>query len=157
MTRMLLAVGNPLAGDDGVAARTAECLRRAGGNWRIVVAGLSPENVTGVIRRENPDLLVIVDAARMGTPIGSVFRLPTRFADRMLMSTHGLPLPFLIDRLREAAGRIVLVGIEPKNTLLGDPLSSEALRAAEYLANVLATERLDSVPCLGDVTRRMPA
>ena len=152
MMRMLVAVGNPLAGDDGVAAKTAECLRRTGADWQIVEAGLSPENVTGVIRREKPDLLVIVDAARMGAPIGAVLRLPTDFADKMLLSTHGLPLPFLIDRLREAAGRIVLVGIEPKTTQLGDPLSERAARAAEWLAGKLASGEIDQIPSFEDAT-----
>ncbi|MBN1857608.1 hydrogenase 3 maturation endopeptidase HyCI [Candidatus Bipolaricaulota bacterium] len=146
MTRMLLAIGNPLAGDDGVAARTAAYLRDSGADWRIVDAGLSPENVTGLIRRETPDLLVVVDAARMGAPIGSVFRLPTEFADRMLLSTHGLPLPFLIERLREAAGRIVLIGIEPKSTALGEAISEEAVCAAQRLAELLAADAVDRVP-----------
>jgi len=150
MTRMFVAVGNPLAGDDGVAARTADVLRRTEADWRIVEAGLSPENVTGVIRRENPNLLVIVDAARMGAPAGAVLRLPTEFADRMLLSTHGLPLPFLIDRLREAAGRIVLIGIEPKTTRLGDPLSEQASRAADWLADKLASGAIDQIPSFED-------
>ena len=150
MIRMLVAVGNPLAGDDGVAAKTAELLRRSGADWQIVEAGLSPENVTGVIRRESPDLLVIVDAARMGAPAGAVLRLPTEFADRMLLSTHVLPLPFLIDRLREAAGRIVLIGIEPKTTQLGDPLSERASRAAEWLADRLASGTIDQIASFED-------
>lgn len=149
---MLVAVGNPLAGDDGVAALTASHLRRIGGDWRIVDAGLSPENVTGVVRRENPELLVVVDAARMGLPIGSICRLSTRFADRMLLSTHGLPLPFLIDRLREAADRIVLIGIEPKSTTLGDPISPEVAHAAERLAGVLAAGAIERIPGLEEAS-----
>ncbi len=150
MTRMLLAVGNPLAGDDGAAALAASRLRDSGADWRIVDAGLSPENVTGVVRCEAPDLLVVVDAARMGTPSGSFFRLPTEFADRMLFSTHGLPLPFLIDRLREAAGRIILIGIEPRSTVLGTPISAEVSRAAERVAELLAADAVEQIPRIQD-------
>ena len=74
MRRAVLGVGNPLRRDDGVGVEVAAGVR--GTDWEVLTAGLSVENALGIVRRLAPDLLVVVDAAEMGLPPGSVRRLP---------------------------------------------------------------------------------
>ncbi|UCF10802.1 MAG: hydrogenase 3 maturation endopeptidase HyCI [Candidatus Bipolaricaulota bacterium] len=146
MKRMLLGVGNRLRGDDGVGPEVVE--RLAGSDWLTVDAGSAPENVTGRVAREAPDLLVIVDAAEMGLSPGTLRRLPDDDAPRMLASTHGLPLSFLLERLRSAAGEIVLIGVQPSSVALGEGLSPRVGRAADELVGALRAVDLGRIPAL---------
>ena len=136
MKRMLLGVGNRLSRDDGAGPLLAE--RLAGSDWSAIDCGTSLENVGGIVARERPDLLVIADAARMGLKPGEVRRLPRRSVDRMLATTHGLPLSFFLDRLESAASEIVLLGIEPADLSFGEGLSTEVREAVDRLAEALA-------------------
>jgi len=136
MKRMLLGVGNRLSRDDGAGPVLAE--RLAGSDWTAIDCGTSLENVGGVVARERPGLLVIADAARMGLRPGAVRRLPRPSVDRMLATTHGLPLKFFLDRLASVANEVVLLGIEPADLSLGEGLSTEVGRAVDRLAEALA-------------------
>ena len=63
-TNILLGIGNPLNGDDGVGIYVAEQFRKEG--WIPLACGTAPENFTGIIRKTRPSCLVLVDAAAMG-------------------------------------------------------------------------------------------
>ena len=144
MKRLLLGVGNRLSLDDGVGPAVAAALVGAEG-WMSVDCGTALENASGIVSRESPDLLVLVDAASMGLEPGAIRRLPTSDTDRMLASTHGLPLPFVIERLREHVGEVVLVGIEPKTLSLGEGLSDEVAVAAQWLVECLRRFEIDRI------------
>jgi len=147
MRRVALGVGNPLSRDDGVGPQVAERLDGAEG-WQAIDCGTSLENASGIVAREHPDLLVIIDAAEMGLPAGSIRRLPIDSSDRMLASTHGLPLEFVIDRLGSTVGRVLLIGIEPEDTSFGEGLSSAVEEAADTLAEILRSGTLDRIRML---------
>jgi len=146
MRRMLLAIGNVACADDGIGPEIAR--QMAGSDWRVLNAAISPENVTGLIVREAPELLVVVDAADMNLPPGAVRRIPHEAVDRMLASTHGLPLGFLIERLRRTANRVVLVGVQPERVALGEGLSPSAALAARKVVNLLQAGTVDDIPRL---------
>jgi hydrogenase 3 maturation protease len=141
MKRMLLGVGNRLSGDDGAGPAVAESLESEGG-WRAIDCGTSLENVSGIVAREHPDLLVVVDAARMGEPPGTIRRLPIVGSDRMLASTHGLPLSFVLERLGDAAGEVFLIGIEPEDLSLGARMSVVVRSAVDDLVSILRAGEL---------------
>jgi len=152
MRRMLLGVGNRLRRDDGAGPSLAAKLSAS--CWIAIDCGTSLENTSGIVSRVGPDLLVIADAARMGLEPGEVRRLPRPEADRMLVSTHGLPLAFFLDRLGDVARCIELLGIEPADVSLGEGLSEAVGAAVERWAVLLADdpERLASVPALGEAS-----
>ncbi len=144
MIRVLVGVGNTLSGDDGVGPAVAAGMENT--DWKVIAAGSAPENVTGQIRALRPDLLVIVDAAHIGLPPGSIRRLPLEATDRMLASTHGLPLSFLIAQLEGAAGQIVIIGVEPHDLSLGAGLSPPVAAAVDSLIAILRQGKLDEIP-----------
>lgn len=146
MARAILGVGNPLRRDDGVGVWVAERMRGTG--WEVIVAGSSVENALGLVRRLAPDLLVVVDAAEMGLPPGSVRRLPHEASERMLGSTHGLPLPLLLGKVKDRVGEIVLIGIQPADRSLGEGLTPPVLAGAAALGALLREEDLERVPLL---------
>jgi len=57
--------------------------------------------------------------------------------DGMLVSTHGLPISFFLDRLESAARETVILGIEPADLSFGEGLSIEVNAAAEWPVGVL--------------------
>ncbi|HPD06488.1 MAG TPA: hydrogenase maturation protease [Candidatus Bipolaricaulis sp.] len=146
MRRAILGVGNQLRRDDGVGVEVAAGM--GGTDWEVLVAGLSVENTLGIVRRLAPDLLVVVDAAEMGLPPGSVRRLPLAAGEQMLGSTHGLPLPFLLSTVRGWVGEIVLIGIQPADRSLGEGLTPAAGAAASEVVACLRSGDLERIPPL---------
>ncbi len=143
MKRMLLGVGNILSRDDGAGPTVARSLSEAPG-WIAIDCGTSLENACGWVVRERPDLLVIVDAARMGLNPGSVRRLPLAERDRMLASTHGLPVSFVWERMLAAVRTGIMIGIEPGDLGFGEGLSESVSRATRWVALRLGAGDLDA-------------
>jgi len=161
MTVLVLGVGNSLNGDDGigpyVATRVAVACpaggEGAGGKFgpRAVIAldcGTTPENYTAVVRREKPDVLVIVDAAPMGLAPGEIRVIPPERIDLLTLSTHSIPLSLFITYLTDLASVVKLVGVQPVQMLFGQPLSAVVEKAGEALVTLLCEGRLDEVRLL---------
>ena len=147
MKRMLLGVGNRLSQDDGIGPVVAVGLRMS--SWIAIDCGTSLENASGIVARERPDLLVVVDAADMGLRPGDTRRLPMKFRDRMLASTHGLPLPFVLDRMGSHAGSTCLIGVQPESMEFGnEELSPAVAQASRDLIQWLLDDDLDRIPTL---------
>ncbi len=136
---LLLGIGNELNGDDAVGCYIARNFRSEG--WQTIDCGTVPENYIGVVKRIKPELLVIIDAAEMGLQAGAIRRLKKEYASSAFISTHSLPLKEFISAIEKYAKKILLIGIQPKQTSLGTPLSSEAKGAAAKLMEILEQEK----------------
>lgn len=142
--RILLGVGNRLSHDDGVGPTVAQALSDS--DWMAIDCGTALENASGIVSREKPDLLVIVDAAMMNREPGTYLRLPIQANDRMLASTHGLPLSFVLTHIGAAAQEVILIGIEPIDLSLGEGLSPAVADSARELVNLLLRHDLEAIP-----------
>jgi hydrogenase 3 maturation protease len=142
--RILMGVGNELLGDDGVGIYIAD--RFVAEGWHTIRCGTAPENFTSVIRREQPELVVIVDAAGMGLTPGA-FRV-IREADigDVSIGTHQLPLSHLITYLRNSATEIIFIGIQPRTVEMGAELSADVKEGAAVLMRVLESGRFADIP-----------
>ncbi len=132
---ILLGVGNTLLSDDGAGIYVAESFKKEG--WFSYNCGTAPENFTSIIRRENPETLLIVDAARMGLSPGEFRQIPEDKISDVSFGTHQLPLSQLTAYLKEYAKKIVIIGIEPKSTDFGEELSPEIKDACEKLLKLI--------------------
>jgi hydrogenase 3 maturation protease len=144
MKRMLIGVGNRLSHDDGVGPVVAQAL--ADSDWIAIDCGTSLENATGIVSREQPDLLVIVDAATMDKKPGEFFLLPIAAKDRMLASTHGLPLSFVLGNIESSAKETVLIGIQPDDMSFGEGLTEPVEASAQVLISLLRHSYLENIP-----------
>lgn len=134
---VILGVGNVLKGDDGAGPLLCERLSR---RVRAVVmdAGTVPENYLQPILRAQPDLLLIVDAAEFGAPVGSIRILEPAETERFAFSSHTLSLHLFLERL--TADRLCdarLIGIQPGSRRLGDSVSPPMQAAINSLAETL--------------------
>jgi hydrogenase 3 maturation protease len=145
-TNILLGIGNPLNGDDGAGMLVAGQFRKEG--WISLSCGTAPENFTGIIRKTRPDCLVLVDAAAMGLSPGEFRIIPRHKIADVSIGTHQLPLSLLIDFLSDAAGRIVLIGIQPDRVVSGEEISPRVRQGADRLVHVLSSGEPGRIPVL---------
>ncbi len=146
VTGVLLGVGNSLNGDDGVGSWVAQRFRAPG--WLAIDCGTAPENFTAVVRRAAPSTLVVVDAAALREPPGTMRRIPPTRIEDTGIGTHMLPLSHVLEFLRPSVGQIELVGIEPACLDVGAGLSSPVLDAGRQLLALLDAGRWHEIPLL---------
>lgn len=134
MTRLVLGVGNPDRGDDGVGARVVGLI---GG--RIQAAHVPADPASIIAAFTGYDDVVIVDASNTGSPPGTITTgLPT--ASGTSPSSHGLGLPEAIE-LATALGvlprGLTVVAVEGTSFDHGADLSPAVEQAAREVADSL--------------------
>jgi len=152
--RLILTVGNAMMGDDAAGPLLARMLERAPvAEWKVLDGGPAPENLLYRVRELEPVEVLVVDAADMDLIPGEVRRIPAeRLEDPFLMSTHTLPLSYLMESLREFVPSVSLLGIQPRVVSFGYPLSAEVKRAVEQVYESLKLGSLpwDDLQAVGD-------
>lgn len=122
---VVVGIGNRWRGDDGIGCKIARLLQEQG--WKAIDAEMVPENFLGVIARENPARVLLVDAGDFGGVAGE-FRI---FAADELgrlnfrgFSTHTLPLNMLAKLISSLCGaRVWLLAVQPESVAAGEELS----------------------------------
>jgi hydrogenase 3 maturation protease len=132
---LLLTVGNGMMGDDGAGALLAQLLRENPlDTWSVLHGGSVPENLVYQIREMDVQRVLVVDAADMDLSPGSIRLIqPERLDDPFPMTTHTLPLTFLIESLREFVPQVELLGIQPAIIAFGFPISGDVHQAVEQV------------------------
>jgi hydrogenase 3 maturation protease len=160
VTEVILGIGNTLNGDDGigvyVAQRIIEQLQAAeeepeqaqamGMSGVIAIdCGTTPESYTSIVRKHNPDRLVLVDAADMGLRPGSYRIVPPEKIGVMHVSTHNIPLSVFVSYVSEFCKAVVLIGIQPDSMDFGTALSSIVQKGGAQVANLIIENRLNEI------------
>ena len=134
-TRLLLTAGSVLRGDDAAGPYLARMLEdNPIDGWTVIDGAQTPEDDIPVVRKIQPDLTVLVDAAAMGLAPGSIRLLKKEdvFTD-YLMTTHSLPMTMLLESLEQCSNKVLFIGIQAGQNDLLAPLSPEVLQAVETL------------------------
>lgn len=136
---ILLGIGNELNGDDAAGVQFVRLLkankRSTPAAVLILEGGIAPENFTGTIRKFQPDLLIMIDAAQMDLISGEMALLDPDETEGITASTHTFPLSMLAGFIRqEMACQVRLIGIQPKANDPFTPLSPEVETAVDDLA-----------------------
>jgi hydrogenase 3 maturation protease len=143
---VILTVGNSLMGDDAAGPMLAAMLmEHPAEGWEVIDGGSAPENEVQRVRALQPDLVLVVDAAEMGLAPGDIRLVDESIiASQYLMTTHSLPLTFLIEALHNFVADVRLLAIQPSLVAFGYPVSAE-VRAAVALIH----QRLTACATLG--------
>lgn len=131
----LLGVGNPRLGDDALGPVFARAFRAPG--WRCWNGGIAPENYAPVLRRAGLARLVILDAAEMGLPPGTLRELPPGRLAAAGFGTHAPSLSSLASYLSDAIPVVTILGIQPLSCIPSTPLSPPVRKALKDLASTL--------------------
>jgi hydrogenase 3 maturation protease len=141
-----LGVGNELNGDDGAGVRAARSLRSFLESYPqvlLIEAGLAPENFTGLLRRFQPDLVLLIDAAQMDEQPGAIAWVKWQETDGLSASSHSLPPSVLATYLiAEMHCQVALLVIQVEQIELGKPISPPVKKAiAKIVREVKETLR----------------
>jgi hydrogenase maturation protease HycI len=138
----VVGIGHELRGDDAAGISVARQLRTRSARWKhvlVVDAGSAPENHTGVLRRFGPRLVLLVDAAFLELPAGTVRWLAWDDAAGVSASTHTLPASVLARYLAaELRCEVALLGIQPATMTIGAALSAPVSRSVARTVVALA-------------------
>lgn len=148
---VVFTVGSVLRGDDAAGPALAKRLEEEPVfGWEVVDGGQTPEDDLGYLRRLRPSRLLLVDAAAMGHEPGEI-RVVTAddVATQFLITTHTLPITFLLGELEQMCEDVTFLGIQPATTDFFEPLSAPVRRAVDVLYDCLAQG--------GDFSRFEPA
>lgn len=132
---VVLTVGNSMMGDDGAGPLLADLMTETPiEGWTVVNGGSAPENVTHQIRALAPKRLVIVDATDMELAPGEIRIVnPDDIAEMFFMSTHNMPLNFLIDQLREDIEEVIFLGVQPDVVMFYFPMTEKVTQAIQVI------------------------
>ena len=139
MNNLILTVGNSMMGDDGAGPLLAEMMEaNAIDGWQVIDGGSAPENYLHQIRQAAPQRVIVVDAAEMGIQAGEIRVInPDTIADMFIMSTHSLPLNFMIDEIKTFVPEVIFVGIQPAIVAFSFPMTEMVTQAVETLYQAL--------------------
>jgi len=140
---LLITVGNELMGDDAAGPLLASMLKQLPlEGLEVIDGGNMPENYLFKIREMTPDQVTIVDAADMGIQPGEIRLIDKdEIGSVFIMTTHTLPLTYLMEAIREFVPRVELIGIQPDLVAFGYPISNPVKNAVERVYSWL--ERSD--------------
>lgn len=134
----VVGIGSELNGDDfaGIALARELGPRVQGQSHLLVIdAGPAPENTSGLLRRFGPDLVLLVDAAQMDEPPGSIGWLDWQDTTGISASTHTLPLHLFASYLTAELGcYVALIGIQPAHNTVSETPSPVVMKAVQDIA-----------------------
>lgn len=138
---IVLTAGSVLRADDAagpVLAKRFEDEPVPG--WEAIDGGLTPEDDIIAVRRAKPARVLLVDAADMALPVGSIRRLAKGdVAAKGMFTTHSMPLTFLISELEGICPDLVFMGIQPGSTEFYGPMSPEVSAAVDRVHDAVRT------------------
>jgi hydrogenase 3 maturation protease len=137
---VILGIGNSDRGDDGVGPHLAE--RLVGQiNAEVINCEEVPESYTGVIKKLQPDIVIILDAVCMGEKPGAVAVLTQQEVSSAGYSTHNASIGLLMKYLKQETGAVVLLlGIQPGNNSYGNPMTTPVREMADTLYSMMVGE-----------------
>jgi hydrogenase 3 maturation protease len=132
---VILGIGNSVRRDDFVGMVVVRRLERARlSHVHLIETGEVPESYLGVVENTHPTHVLIVDAAEMDAPVGSVKLVSPEKIAGLSLSTHALPLSVVSEYLASMTkAKIALLGIQPKVIDFGEGLSQELRDIVEPL------------------------
>ena len=139
----IVGIGNPLKGDDGAGPALVERIR---GKVRALCldAGTSPESHAGRVLREDPDVILFVDAVHLNLPPGQWRILEKEDIAGGGLTTHNFSPRLLLDFLEsQTKATLLLLGIQPGDLTLGAGLMEPVQKTIDELEKKLK----EHLPC----------
>jgi len=135
---VVLGIGNELRGDDAAGILFVKTLSKTSKRYKCYNCGTAPENFIGLIEKEKPNILLLVDAADFeGTPGSALITDPKSAVG--IVSTHSVPLSIMTEILEKSGIECILIGIKPKSTQFGEKMSAEVRNKVKEIVDVLST------------------
>lgn len=142
---LIIGVGNRMRGDDAVGPLAIDRLKESGNlpsDWLLLDAGEVPENALGLVDKEKPDRVLLIDVCDWGAEPGEVhfftseetLKLPIR-----TISTHGVPLSFWVKMtlVEHPELTVELLGIQAQSLEFNAALTPPVKAALENIEEMV--------------------
>lgn len=134
---LIVGIGSILKADDGAGPIICEELKGKI-SAEIIDAGTVPENYIQPIIKKAPDNLLIIDAIDFGATPGSTKIFQPEDLNSLVISTHTLSPRIFVDMIKQSIDvDVFLIGIQPADLTLGEPLSTKVAESVRSLAQML--------------------
>ena len=139
---LIFTIGNSIRGDDGLGPLLSDRLYeklvnitdKNTDNVFLLNTESTPENHTHEIRTLMPSHIIIVDAVEYEATPGEMLIINKDQIDTFNVSTHSMPVSFIINYIEETIGsKILTIGIQPKQMDLVD----EVKKSVEALTDMI--------------------
>jgi len=140
---ILMGIGNQLRGDDGIGNFIAKNFQDQ--EWLSLDCEMVPENFTSLVKKVKPELLVLLDGVEMDLPPGEIRIIDPDKIQLMHLTTHYMPLSFLISYLEKFTKEVIFLGIQPKTIDYSPSLSPEVLKSRQKIMQVLKNRDFRSI------------
>ena len=139
---LLITIGNPLRGDDGVGPFVGEQVRFKDPGNGVINAYTTPENIAQKAIDLKPEKIILLDAAHFGGRPGEIRIIPLELINQQtVISTHSFPLSVTFSVVKEDTGaELVAFGVQPASMEYEEGLTPAVKEAAliliEYFNNI---------------------
>lgn len=142
---VVMGIGNPCRGDDAAGGLVAQQIHDVPGVYAIDAQDV-PENHWRQVANQRPDTIILVDSVNLYSAPGSVAVLDKDRIAGYWPTTHRMPMSVLMSYFeRETHARILMIGIQPRQTefmqSVSDKVQASVVAVAEVLNRVLATRK----------------
>jgi len=136
---VLVGIGNPMRGDDGVGVKLIELLEEMGLTGVMLLnTETVPEAFTGKVESYEPTHVLLLDAANFGGQPGETKLIDSEHIGGHAISTHSLPLSIFIGYIEKSLGiTVLLLGVQPKTVTFGEEMTPELVEASKRIAETL--------------------
>ena len=140
---ILMGIGNILRSDDGIGSIIAKNFTN--NDWLSIDCGVAPENFTAIVKKNKPNLVVLIDVAEMDIKAGEFRIIDPEKINTMQLTTHSIPLSFLISYLKNYTREIIFIGIQPKIIDYSTTVSPEIMISAEKIKEILKNKKFNLI------------
>lgn len=142
---VLWGLGNPILGDDAAGSALVEKIRPISPEWLEPIAcDTVPENFLSPLRKLQPELLILVDAADMGIHRGEYRKMELEDFSNISFTTHGMPLDLILQDFLPQM-RIIAIGIQPVSREPSLQISESVLKALSEIAEMILSRKWDEI------------
>lgn len=136
---VIFTVGSVLRGDDAAGPLLAKMIEDGGlMGWKLICGDLTPEDELGYLRVLSPKNIILVDAADMGIGAGEIRRVSKDdVASQFLITTHSMPITYLLSQLEQMCENLIFLGIQPKQTEFFGSMTPCVRQAVEKIYELL--------------------
>jgi hydrogenase 3 maturation protease len=136
---VIIGVGNPLRGDDGVGMKILEYLEDMDlPDVMLLNTETVPEAFTGKVSEYEPTHVLLVDAANFRGEPGDAKLISSAQIGGTAVSTHSLPLTIFITYIEKTLNvKVKLLGIQPKRIEFYTEMTPELEEASKKISEIL--------------------
>jgi hydrogenase maturation protease HycI len=137
---VLVCIGSEENADDGAGHLLYTLIREKLPEYvSVIFAGSVPENYVGKILEIKPKSVILFDAADFDGRPGEIRQLEVEDLERDSISTHRMPMRFLVKQLREGGGEVIIFGVQGLDFTVGSAMSDEVRESVEKFSKELVT------------------